>query len=298
MSYKIAVVSGKGGTGKTTVSLSLFHYFQKRLGASVHLVDCDVEEPNDALFFTNKKLIKTLPIHQEAPEIDNSLCTFCKKCSNTCAFNAITVIPAVKYTKTDYSLCHSCGACKIICNENAIQLQKKIIGTINHYNISGNGYLSEGVLNIGSAMQTMLIKALKHNIPQKNDIIIYDSRPGTSCAATQTLLNIDMAIVVAEPTPFGVHDMKLTLNLINELKIDYGIIINKSGLGNNEIYKVIRDYKAETYGSIPFNKEYASAYASSGFLKGETPGSIETCYNEIIDNINKKMLVHEGSNHT
>ena len=167
MSFKIAVASGKGGTGKTTVSVNLFRNICKT--ATATLVDCDIEEPNDIIFFPGAEHKSSAKVHQMVPVIDNAKCTFCKKCADYCEFNAISVIPSVSFAEVNKSLCHSCGACLVACKDEAITEEQQFIGEINNYTFNNNN-ISEGRLVVGSAMQTMLLKNLKKSISEENRI--------------------------------------------------------------------------------------------------------------------------------
>jgi MinD superfamily P-loop ATPase len=295
MGFKIAVVSGKGGAGKTTVSVSLIHYMRRMLNASVHLVDCDVEEPNDALFFSDKVMEASAPVYQEIPVINTDNCSFCRQCSDYCAYNAIVVIPTVKYTQVEAALCHSCGACFVACKDDAITMRQELVGKVNHYSLGDHLFLSEGDLKVGSAMQTMLIKSLKKSLPASEGIIIFDAPPGTSCSVVETIADADLVVIVAEPTPFGVHDMELTIQLVQDMDKPYGVVVNKAGLGTDAVYQVLTGYSSELFGTIPFDKNYARGYAH-GRLTGAEQGSMEKWYKAIIQNIERRMPAYEGVN--
>ena len=292
MCFKIAVVSGKGGTGKTTVSVSLMHYMHQMLNASVHLVDCDVEEPNDALFFPEKVLSEKEAVYQDIPEINTDNCSFCRQCSDYCVYNAIVILPSVKFAQVEAALCHSCGACSVACNDDAITLRQELVGELNHYSLSEHLHLSEGVLKVGSAMQTMLIKSLKKSLPAHGSFTIFDAPPGNSCSVVETISDTDFVVIVAEPTPFGVHDMELTIQLVKEMGKPYGVVVNKAGMGTDEVYQVLEKYSAELLGIIPFDKSYAKAYASGHLLGGEQD-RMEKCYKEIIKHLERRMPAYE-----
>ncbi len=295
MSYKIAIASGKGGTGKTTVSVNLFHFFRKNLDKLVRLVDCDVEEPNDAIFFHKADKTEEIEVSQLIPEINKEKCTYCRKCVEYCEFNAIVVIPPVKFAEVNASLCHSCGACLVACQDNAIRENPLPIGKVTFYDIHGDKELAEGKLKIGSAMQTMLIRELKKQISNESEIIIYDAPPGTSCPVVETVNDADYVILVSEPTPFGLYDLKLMTELMAEIEKPFGIIINKAGLGNTEIYKYLEREGIELLGEIPFSQEYAAGYAN-GNLFGKIPVQIEKCYLNIIEKLERRIMVYEGDN--
>jgi len=276
---KIAVASGKGGTGKTTVSLNLYRRFSMD-GEDVVLYDCDVEEPNDALFFPEKIMIENKPVNQLIPVIDSEKCQFCRKCVTYCEFNAIVIIPSVKLAQVNSDLCHSCGACSVACPLDAITEKPESIGQITKYNTGYGQGLLEGRLKIGSAMQTMLIKELKNEFPEQGSLLIYDAPPGTSCPVVETVANADYVILVTEPTPFGLHDLKLTVELLDELEKPYGVVINKSGLGNHETHEFLSEKGIEILGEIPFSREYAAEYAA-GNLFENVPEEFETAYQQI-----------------
>lgn len=264
---KIAVASGKGGTGKTTVSVNLFHTFAKYFEKDVRLVDCDVEEPNDAIFFSDLQLLQEKEVHQLIPKIDTTACTFCRKCVEWCGFNAITLVKSLGFAEVNNELCHSCGACVAACNFGAITEHRQPLGVISHFDTGIGKGLTEGRLKVGSAMQTMLIKAVKKEVSGDNTFIIYDAPPGTSCPVVETVSDADYIILVTEPTPFGLHDLKITVELLHNLEKPFGIIVNKAGLGSEDVYRFMKENKLELLGNIPFEKEYAAHYASGELLK-------------------------------
>lgn len=295
MTHKIAIASGKGGTGKTTLSVNLYHYLGNSAGKKVQLVDCDVEEPNDIIFFPEAQNVEENEVFQLIPVIDREKCTYCRKCVSYCEFNAIVVIPPIKFAEVNAGLCHSCGACSVACMEKAISEKQEQIGKISFYKIKEGITVMEGKLKIGSAMQTMLIKELKKNVSEEPDIVIYDAPPGTSCPVVETLSDADYIVLVTEPTPFGLHDLKLMVELLSGIQKPFGVIVNKSGLGSNSIYDYISNNGIELLGDIPFNEEYAACYAT-GNLFGSIPREIRICYTQIIEKIEQKILMHEGNN--
>jgi MinD superfamily P-loop ATPase len=290
MTIKWAIASGKGGTGKTTVSINLYHYLAKNYSKNIQLVDCDVEEPNDALFFDTSKIKKSIVINQKVPVIDANKCTFCGKCAEWCEYNAISIIPKVKYAAVNADLCHSCGACSIACGFNAITEHDKLVGTVADYDVPFGLGLSEGRLSIGSAMQTFLIKELKKNSIAQSDLILYDAPPGTSCPVVETVSDVDFVILVTEPTPFGLHDLKLMVALLNEIQKPFGIVINKSGLGNNELYEFIESEQLNLLGKIPFSKAYAHNYAAGKLIENGA-GEMEKYYKQIVDKLQKQFVL-------
>jgi MinD superfamily P-loop ATPase len=284
---KIAIASGKGGTGKTTVSVNLYYYINLYVNNNVHLVDCDVEEPNDALFFPEASIISEKEVFQLIPEIDTEKCTFCRKCADWCEFNAISIIKNMRFAKVNHDLCHSCGACITACEFGAITEHPQPLGVISHFETGiGNG-LTEGRLKIGSAMQTMLIKEVKKKVRDSAEIMIYDAPPGTSCPVVETVANADYIILVTEPTPFGLHDLKITVELLKDLQKSFGVIVNKAGLGNDDVYHFLAENQIELLGKIPFAKEYAASYAEGNILNN-IPEGIKNTYLDIINKLQVK----------
>ncbi len=230
-----------------------------------------------------------MPVKQEdafqlIPEIDIQKCTFCKKCSAWCEFNAITIVPNLSFAEVNESLCHSCGACTVACPEGAIVEKEKSLGKITRYRVGEDQFLTEGRLRVGSSMQTTLIKKLKKNVQQNDTITIYDAPPGTSCPVVETVADADYVVLVTEPTPFGLHDLKITVELLEELQKPYGVIVNKAGLGDRRVYHFLDEKKIELLGEIPFQKEYAERY-SSGKLLDEIPEKTTEIYRKIAEKI-------------
>ncbi len=297
MSFKIAIASGKGGTGKTSVAVNLYHFLAKEVTNNIQIVDCDVEEPNDLLFFPKHKMGLQEVINQMIPRIDENLCTYCRKCSEYCEFNALTIIPPVQFIQVNDVLCHSCGACSVACLEGALQEIEHPIGNVTNYNLGYGKGLLEGKLRIGSAMQTMLIKELKYRVNNECDIIIFDAPPGTSCSVVQSVSDADYVVLVTEPTPFGLHDLKLTVDLLKDLGKSYGVIINKAGLGSHETEEYLLNNNIEIIGEIPFRREFATLYAE-GLLGDNMPESLKSDFINIVNVLSQKIFVNEGNYHS
>ncbi len=284
MSMKIAIASGKGGTGKTTVAVNLYLAIEKYWDKNVTLMDCDVEEPNDVLFFQDALVKEEKQVTQIIPEIDPDKCTYCRKCAEYCEFNAILIIPPAQYIKVSPDLCHSCGACFVACQYDAIKEIPFHIGNIRHIDIlKGNG-LIEGRLKVGLPLQTPVIRKLKKEKAKTNGITILDASPGTSCSVVNTISDCDYVILVAEPTPFGLHDLKLMVDLIYDLKKQFGVVINKANLGDNDIYKYLKTENIELLTEIPFDKKIAESYAEGQLLSDVIEG-YERYYITIINKL-------------
>jgi MinD superfamily P-loop ATPase len=257
----ISVASGKGGTGKTTVAVNLALSL-----SSVQFLDCDVEEPNAHIFL--KPYIKEqkkgyIPV----PEIDESKCNYCGKCAKVCVYNAIAVLPSQngkKGTTLVFAhLCHGCGACSTLCPEKAIKEVNKEIGVIEIGEAGGIQFI-HGKLNIGEIMSPPLIRQVKDYINPTRTVII-DAPPGTSCPVIAAVKNSDFCILVTEPTPFGLNDLILAVEVLRKLKISFGVVINRSDLGNNKTEKYCKQENIPVLMRIPFKKEIAMAYS-----KGES----------------------------
>ncbi len=296
MAFKVAIASGKGGTGKTTVAINLFNQVHQQLCKAVQLIDCDVEEPNDVLFFPANKMQVIKEVAQPIPVIDTDQCQFCRKCADYCEFNAIVVLPPAGFAEVNPSLCHSCGACQYACEFNAIGERPEPIGKVTIFDVGiGNGIV-EGRLKIGSAMQTMMIRELKKEVSPTNEIGIYDAPPGTSCPVVETVADADYVILVTEPTPFGLHDLSLTVELLRELQKPFGVIVNKAGLGNESVYKYLDQENIELIGEIPFSQAYATRYAKGDILD-DLPDKMKTNYQAIIQKLEKRMTIYERDNY-
>jgi MinD superfamily P-loop ATPase len=298
MSYRVAVASGKGGTGKTTVAGNLFQTFIKK-GADAVLADCDVEEPNAALFF-DKSLRSKQPVEQPLPEIVTSQCTFCGRCVEACAFNAILMVKSIGHIKVMPELCHSCGACLHACPERgAIREYPKILGHIHSYELNGmrQTRIVEGELKIGQAMAVPVIKDVKRMARAlKSEITIIDAPPGTSCPAMETVHDSDYVILVAEPTPFGISDLKIMLETVLKMNLAVGIILNRSDKGTEELKNYLKEKNVEVLMEIPFDKEIAEAYSEGNLLTEHIPW-VQRKFNELYHSLIDKIQSNATNNH-
>ncbi len=296
MAFKIAIASGKGGTGKTTVSINLYHFIQHHVCKNVQLVDCDVEEPNDAIFFPDAEVSGEEEIFRLVPKINNEKCSYSRKCVEYCEFNAIVVIPPIQFAEVNTSLCHSCGACSIACQFDAITEVPEAIGKVTSFNTGTGLGLKEGKLKIGSAMQTSMIKELKKQVSKDAEFVIFDAPPGTSCPVVETVADVDYVVLVTEPTPFGVHDLKLMVELLKDIKLPFGVVINKAGLGDNQVYKFLNQENIELLAEIPFSSEYAAHYAQ-GDLLSEVTDQIREQYEQISRVLEMRAEIYEGNHY-
>ena len=289
MPLKIAVASGKGGTGKTTVAVNLYRHFSKQMAGNVLLVDCDVEEPNDSLFFPGSKRLFSREETQEIPVIDTANCSFCRRCAEYCEFNAIVVIPPARFASVNEELCHSCGACMVACDQDAIRVKYLPVGTINHYEAGNGKGILEGNLKIGSVMQTMLIRKLKSAIPSHPDLILFDSPPGSSCPVVESVSESDYIILVTEPTPFGLYDLRIMIELVRNLDIPFGVVINKAASGFRDLYSFLEEEKIDLLAEIPFSRKFASNYAE-GELFSEVPAAVSNAFSQLALAITERYM--------
>ncbi|MCD6254869.1 MAG: ATP-binding protein [Deltaproteobacteria bacterium] len=253
----ISVASGKGGTGKTTIATNL----AVSLGKGIKFLDCDVEEPNAHLFLRpniDYSEIVTVPV----PEIDLEKCDFCGKCAEFCQFNAISVMG--KNILTFPELCHGCGGCSLICPKEAISERPREIGILEH-GFSGEIEFVHGRLKIREAMAVPLIERVKKHIDAEKTVII-DAPPGTSCPVIATIKNSDFVILVTEPTPFGLHDLRLAVGVARVLRLPMGIVINRADLGDKGVFEYCEKEGIPILITIPFEREIAESYARGKLL--------------------------------
>jgi len=273
---RVAVLSGKGGTGKTTVSTNL-----ATINRNIVFIDADVEEPNGSIFL-KPEVFEEEKIYVEYPLVDLEKCNLCGKCGDFCKFNAI--IPAKNSVLVFKESCHSCGGCEMVCKADAIKYEKREIGKIIKGKTIFGNHMEYGLLNIGELSGVKIIKTLKNN-SKNSELVIIDSPPGTSCATVAAVEDSDFAIIVTEPTPFGVSDMKMVVEMLREMKISFGVFVNKSGLGDDEVYDYCREENIEILGEIPFDKSIASYYS-----KGEVFSEHMPLYKVNFENVLKRIM--------
>lgn len=247
-------------------------------------LDCDAEEPN-AHIFLKPSVKKTEKVFIPVPEIDEAKCNFCGKCREVCAYNAIAVMAASTEKKGSVlvfsNLCHGCGSCAYFCPEGAIKEVDKEIGEI-EIGEAGPMQFVHGRLNIGEAMAPPVIRKIKMHINPTRDVII-DSPPGTSCPVVETVRKSDFCVLVTEPTPFGLNDLALAVEVLRKLAIPFGVVINRSDLGNKKTVQYCGDQDIPVLMQIPFSKKIAMAYS-----KGEP---IVKAFPEYKENFNKLFNV-------
>jgi MinD superfamily P-loop ATPase len=258
----LAVASGKGGTGKTTVSVNLARVF----GSSVQLLDCDVEEPNDHLFLRGtSRGAETVGI--SVPQADESLCDGCGECGRFCEYHAIVSFGTKPLVFPE--MCHGCGGCAKVCPKKAIHEVDQRIGVVETMQAE-NITLIQGRLDVGVAMAPPLIRTVKARLI--NDVpTILDAPPGTSCPVITTLRGADYVVLVTEPTPFGLHDLKLAVDMVRELGMPFGVVVNRVGIGDDRVHLFCRQEGIPILLEIPEDRRIAEAYSKGSLIVEALP---------------------------
>lgn len=281
----ISVASGKGGTGKTTISTNL----ALSLDQDVTLLDCDVEEPNAHLFI-KPEITSDESAYTFVPTIDEDRCNGCGKCAEICRFNAMTVIGEKVMVFPE--LCHSCKGCQLACPERAVQAGKRKLGTISSSMLS-NLHFVQGCSRIGEAMSPPLITQVRAKTEQDR-LTIIDAPPGTSCPVITAVKGSDFVILVTEPTPFGLHDLILAVEATKVLGIQCGIVINRADLGFDKVHQYAEQENIPILMEIPFDRTIAETYSRGQVLVTEQPKwkiEFTNLYSQIEQIVNRKEVV-------
>jgi len=258
----ISIASGKGGTGKTTIATNL----AVALGTDVNLLDCDVEEPNDHIFI-QPKITHTEKVSLKVPQVDMNKCSLCGKCQEICQFQAIVVVGKTALTFPE--LCHSCGGCMEVCPENAITEIDREMGIFEAGTRNGVAF-AYGRIFVGQVMAVPAIERVRAAV-QPNKVNIIDAPPGTSCPVISSVKNTDFLILVTEPTPFGLNDLKLAVGMVKILAIPHGIVINRSDLGDEKVKEYAKEENIPILMEIPFDRQIAEIYSKGKLLVEELP---------------------------
>jgi MinD superfamily P-loop ATPase len=250
----ISIASGKGGTGKTLVATSLALSLKDREKAQ--LVDCDVEEPNAHVFLkpiiTGRQSV-LIPV----PKVDEDKCTYCGKCAEVCAYNAIAVLG--NHVLTFPQLCHGCGACSYLCPEKAISEVSRETGVVEWGQANGLSF-AHGKLTVGEAMAPPVIRKVKEYTSRRGTVII-DVPPGTSCPVVAAVEGSDFCLLVTEPTPFGLNDLVLAVEMVRELNIPCGVVLNRAGVGDSGVEEYCKKENLPILLTIPLDNEIARLYS-------------------------------------
>ncbi|MFW9904579.1 MAG: P-loop NTPase [Candidatus Thorarchaeota archaeon] len=278
------MASGKGGTGKTTIAVNLALHIAK--SSKVALFDLDVEEPNDN-HFLRAPMTHFQDVTVQRPVINELVCSHCGLCADLCEFNALAVLP--NQVMIFNELCHGCGLCSLACPEEAITEEGHSLGVIRKSNNNhGNLMFFEGILRVGEALATPIIHELKKiALKFKNEHVILDLPPGSACPVIEALSGTDYAVLVTEPTPAGEHDLLIAIDLVKKLKIPFGIINNRSNVGDDRINRLTADNGYNLLLEIPHDKEILHLYSNGLPLIGITTkfdNSFSNLWNKILEN--------------
>jgi len=274
--FVIAFASGKGGAGKTSVALNT----AKALSMNLTILDCDVEEPNCAIFIKGE-ISEERKVALFSPVIDKERCNGCGECSKFCERKALVCwgSPPIFFPE----MCNGCGGCKMVCPLNAIKDGERIIGKIEK-KIEGKINLISGIINIGEESPVPLIKNLRKRSP-KGESVFIDAPPGTSCPTVSAILRADYVVLVAEETPFGLSDLNICINLVKKLNINSGVVNNRKGIGKENLREFLKKFEIPLLCEIPFDKEIFDAYSNGELIVDKNP-----FYNSLFRDFGLKLL--------
>ena len=276
---KIAVASGKGGTGKTSVAVNMALSIGK-----VQILDCDVEEPNVHILL-RPTIGETLPVELLVPKIIEEKCDYCGECAKFCQFNALFV--AGETAMVFPELCHSCGGCSIVCPNDAIVEESRQIGRI----VKGSAEdidVVYGEINVGEALAVPIITAVKDHIDDKGTVIL-DSAPGSACPLVETVHGVDFCLLVTEPTPFGLHDLQVAVEVIQMIDLPMGVVINFAGIGDRGVYDYCEKQEIPIMMEIPFDRRIAELY-SNGIPFVEAMPEWKQRFTDLLGLIQEKLV--------
>jgi len=278
---RIAIASGKGGTGKTTVAVNLAQV----ISGPVQLLDCDVEEPNCALFLS-PEIEESETVGIPIPHVDESLCTACGECGKFCEFNAIVSFGATPLVFAE--LCHGCGGCMKVCPEGAIREVDRPIGVVEKGLVGDIGFV-QGRLNVGEAMSPPLINAVKRHCVDKG-VTIIDSPPGTSCPVIEAVRGCDIVVLVTEPTPFGLADLVLAVGAVREMGIPFGVVVNRADIGDSRVSDYCNLENIPNFLEIPNDRRVAESYSRGQTIIEGVP-EMRSLFEDLFSEI---MQYHSG----
>ena len=285
---RITIASGKGGTGKTTIATNLA-YVAAGNNRSVAYLDCDVEEPNGHIFLKPAITHRT-PVGNLIPRVDEAKCTLCGKCGEICQYSAIVCIG--KKVLVYPELCHACGGCWLVCPEDAITEVPREMGVL-EAGRAGPIHFVHGLLNVGEAMSPPVIKAVKAAAPEA-DLVITDAPPGTSCPVIESVRDSDFVVLVTEPTPFGLYDLKLAVEMVRALKLPLGVVINRADLGDRAVDLYCRTEGIKVLAEIPDDRRIAEAYSRGELVCEALPG-LAALFAALLRSVIEEAAIHAGT---
>ncbi len=281
----VAVLSGKGGTGKTLVSVNLAAVAEKSI-----YIDCDVEEPNGHLFFKPEN-VKEEEVSVKIPVVDEGLCNGCRRCVDFCQFNALSYVKDKLIIFED--ICHSCGGCVLLCPEKALTEKDKVIGKIQK-GISDNVYVNTGILNTGEISGVPIISKLLDDNKGVSDVPIFiDCPPGRACVVMDSIKDADYCILVAEPTLFGVHNLNMVYELVQVFKKPFGVVLNKCLEGENPAEKFCLERDIKILGRIPFDNELGVLNSNAKIVVRESE-KYRKMFSSLLETVTEEVQRHEA----
>ena len=280
MSIQIAIASGKGGTGKTTVATNLA-YVASRTGRSTAYLDCDVEEPNGHIFL-KPRIVEERTVWEMVPRVDETQCAHCGTCGDVCQYSAIVCIGQKVLVYPE--LCHACGGCAMLCPAHAIREGSRQIGTL-RVGHSGSIHCVDGLLNIGEAMSPPVIRAVREAVPSV-DLVIVDAPPGTSCPVIASIRGCDCVVLVTEPTPFGLNDLQLAVDMVRAVALPLGVVVNRVGIGDDRVQGWCRQESIPVLAEIPDDRGVAEAY-SRGQMACDALPHLQGRFSQLLDQVER-----------
>jgi len=275
----IAIASGKGGTGKTTLAVNL----AAALDRPVRLLDCDVEEPNCHVFL-RAEAETAESVGVPVPVVDESACTACGACAEMCQYNAIVSLKTKPLVFPE--LCHGCGGCMRVCPEGAITEVDREVGVVETAR-AGNVAFVQGRMNLGEPMAPPLIRAVKRHV-RPEEINLLDCPPGTACPVITAVRGADFVLLVTEPTPFGLHDLRLAVETIRMLGIPFGVVVNRVGIGDDRVHRYCQGEDVPVLMEIPDDRRIAEAY-SRGELAIEAAPDLRPALVDLFETVSERL---------